>query len=300
MKLLRQLDFAPRPLKWRRAALLCMLAVATVARGQDNGVPEPDRFQESQQPAAQKAEEPRKAQDSQPTFDSFTIGSTTLSNVTIVARTATHISFQHKHGFASVKMIDLSPESQAKLGFTPPPPRKSVLDYTKEWTRDGTHVAQTWLADPRLVHTVDQEVRPEIQRIMVGQDELLLYSILGGVGCIYVLFCLGTINMCKKTTVHPGVWAWLPGCQFVSLFKAAGMSPWNYLWLYIPPINLIVMIVWCFKICRARQKHPALGFLMLLVPVNIFVFFYLAFSSGKEAPVPSGWSMESAYRVGMA
>lgn len=291
MKVLRQLRFVRKTLKWLP---LCVLVFASVAQAQDYGVPEPDKTQESQQPVAQKAEEPKKAQESKETFDSLTIGTTTLSNVTIEARTATHVSVQHAHGFASVKMIDLSPESQMKLGYTPPPPPKSVLDHTKEWTRGWTHVAQTWLADPRL-QMVEKEVRPEVQRIMVGEDKLLLYSILGGVLCIYVLFCLATIKICKKTTVRPGLWAWLPGCQFISLFKAAGMSPWNYLWLYIPPINLIVMIVWCFKICTARQKPAALGFLMLLVPINIFVFFYLAFSSRKLAPIPDGWSMGPRY-----
>ena len=295
MKLLRHPGREGQLLKCKSAVLVCALAVVSAAQGQEDfGVPE-----ESAQAVAQKVEEPKTAQEPKATFDSLTIGSTTLSNVTVEARTATHVSIQHAHGFASLKMIDLSPESQMKLGFVPPPPPKSVLDYTKEWTRAWTHVAQTWMADPRLVHTVDAEVRPEVHRIMTGEDNLLLYSILGGVMCIYVLFCLATIKICKKTTVRPGLWAWLPGFQFVSLFKAAGMSPWNYLWLYIPPINLIVMMVWCFKICRARQKHPALGFLMLLVPINIFVFFYLAFSSRKEAPVPN-WSMESAYRVGMA
>ena len=161
-------------------------------------------------------------------------------------------------------------------------------------------MAQTWLSDPRLVHAVENEVRPEIQRIIAENDKVILYSIFGGVACIYVLFCLATIKICKKTTVRPGLWAWLPGFQFVSLFKAAGMSPWNYLWLYIPPINLIVMMVWCFKICRARQKHPALGFLMLLIPINIFVFFYLAFSSRKDTSLPGAWATGQGYGVGIA
>ena len=296
---LRQSGFVRRPVKARWASLLCVLAIAGVAQGQDlDEVPKPDQPQASQQTEAQKAEGSKNPQTSQTTLDSLTVGTTTLSNVTIVTRTATHISFQHAQGFATVKMIDLSPESQTKLGYTPPPPPKSVLDHAKGWTRDWTHMAQTWLADPRLV-SIQKEVRPEIERI-ITEDKVMLYSIFGGVVCIYVLFCLATIKICKKTTAPPGLWAWLPGCQFVSLFKAAGMSPWNYLWLYIPPINLIVMTVWCFKICRARQKHPMLGFLMLLVPINIFAFFYLAFSSRKETPLPGGWSMESAYRVGIA
>jgi hypothetical protein len=81
------------------------------------------------------------------------------------------------------------------------------------------------------------------------------------------------------------LWVWLPGFQWISLLKAAGMSPWCFFLLLIPPINLIVMVIWCFRICRMRQKSSALGILLLLPVINIFVYFYLAFSSHKTAPV---------------
>jgi bacteriorhodopsin len=59
------------------------------------------------------------------------------------------------------------------------------------------------------------------------------------------------------------------------------MSPWNFIWLLIPPINLIVMTVWCFKICRTRHKSSAFGFLLLIPVINILAYFYLAFSRQK-------------------
>ena len=121
---LRQSGFVRRPVKVRWVSLLCVLALAGLAQGQDlDEVPKPDQPQASQETEAPKAQESKKPQESQKTFDTLTVGRTTFSNVTIVTRTATHISFQHAQGFATVKMIDLLPESQTKLGYTPPPPR---------------------------------------------------------------------------------------------------------------------------------------------------------------------------------
>ena len=201
----------------------------------------------------------------------------TFSNVTITSQTKTHIYFKHADGIASVKLSMLPPEEQAKIGYTPPPPPKSVLDYTKELTSGMTKSLSQWLTDPRL-QTLNQEIRAEVNRVLTENDKVILYSVIGGVACIYILFSLAAVKICRKTTVRPGLWVWLPGFEWISLLKAAGMSPWNFIWLLIPPINLIVMAVWCFKICRTRHKNPALGFLLLIPVINIPAYFYLAFS----------------------
>lgn len=212
-------------------------------------------------------------------FDSLTIGLNTFSNVTIISRTATHLSFKHSQGFASVKLDALPAKEQTKVGYTPPPPPKTLTERATELTTEAT----AWVNDPRIV-ALEQEIRTEVNRIIAEQDKVIIYSAVGGAVCIYLLFCLAVVKICRKTTVRPGLWAWLPGLQFISLLKAAGMSPWLYPLIYIPPINLVIIVTWCFKICRTRQKSPALGFLLLLVPVNILAFFYLAFSSQKTAP----------------
>ena len=207
-------------------------------------------------------------------LESLTISGNTFSNVTIISRTKTHISFQHAHGFASVKLTALPPSDQTKIGYTPPPPPKTMLDRAKDLT--------AWVNDPRI-HRFEQEIRAEVDRVIAEDDKVIIYSVVGGAACIYFLFCLAAIKICRKTTVRPGLWVWLPGFQWISLLKAAGMSPWNFFLLLIPPINLIVMSIWCFKICRTRQKSPALGFFLLIPVVNIFAYFYLAFSAQKTA-----------------
>jgi uncharacterized protein DUF5684 len=226
----------------------------------------------------------------QETLDSLTTyDEITYSNVTITALGNTHISFKHADGVATVKVSRLPPEELAKIGYTPPPPPKSLLDYAKDLTSQlkalapqlTTSFAQ-WRNDPR-VQMLEQEIRAEANRVMTENDKVILYSVFGGVACIYILFCLAAIKLCRKTSVRPGLWVWLPGFQAIPLLKAAGMSPWNFFWLLIPPINLIVIMVWCFKICRAREKTSALGFLLLIPVINIFAYFYLAFSRQRYA-----------------
>jgi hypothetical protein len=208
-------------------------------------------------------------------LESLTVSGNTFSNVTIITRTATHVSFKHAHGFASVRVTALEPAAQTKVGYKPPPPRKTMADRLQDWTAA--------LDDPRL-HALEEEIRAEVDRVLAEEDKVIIHSALGGAACIYILFCLAAIKICRKTTVRPGLWVWLPGFQWISLLKAAGMSPGYFFLLLIPPINLIVMTVWCFRICRMRQKSPSLGFLLLIPVVNIFVYFYLAFSSQQNAP----------------
>jgi hypothetical protein len=217
-------------------------------------------------------------------LDSLTIAGNTFSNVTIISRTKTHLSFKHNGGFASVRLTELPQTEQTKVGYTPPPPPKTMVQRAREHTAEYTGWIEGWLDQPRTKALI-ADVHAEVDRIINQNDTTIIYPAVAGVVCIYFLFCLAAVKICRKTTVRPGLWAWLPGFQWISLFKAAGMSPWNFLLLFIPPINLIVMSVWCFKICRTRQKSSALGFLLLIPIVNIFIFFYLAFSAQKTAPV---------------
>lgn len=258
---LRQSNYVlARRKSWRALALGVALAVVSAAQGEER-------------------------------LESLAAGGVIYSNVTVVSRTPTHITFKHTHGFSTVKLGALTSDNQAKIGYTPPPPPKRGMDYVP----DLTALTQA-LNDPRL-QLLEKEVRAEVARVLAEDDKVIIYSAAGGAGCIYLLFCLAAVKICRKTTVRPGLWVWLPGFQWISLLKAAGMSPWFFFLLLIPPVNLVVMIVWCFKICRTRQKSQALGFFLLVPVINIFVYFYLAFSSQKNAPAAPGRGQPQKLRL---
>ncbi len=43
------------------------------------------------------------------------------------------------------------------------------------------------------------------------------------------------------------------------MFKLGGRSGWNFLWILIPPVFVVLMIINYFKIARRFWKHPAYG-----------------------------------------
>lgn len=213
-------------------------------------------------------------------LESLTVDGNAYSNITVVGKTATHIEFKHAHGFASVKVKMLPDEVQIKLGYTPPPPPKTAMEITRD-LRDS-------VVTEEQIQQLQTLARTEVERILAESDPRKLQLILGGVGFIYLLFCYAVYLICRKTTTRAGIWAWIPGFQFIALFKAAGMPVWNIFLLLVPIVNIVITVIWCFKIARTRQKSPIVGFLLLLPVINILAFLYLAFSSAPKAePVKS-------------
>jgi hypothetical protein len=209
-------------------------------------------------------------------FDSLTMAGNTYSNVTVITKTAKHVSFKHSKGFASVKVTDISEDLRLKLGYAPPPPPKKPLDFTKDLTKDLTKGYQL---DPR-VQEIQDHIRKKVEAMIEQRDPALTYGVLGGFAFAYLFFCFTTMLICQKTGNKPGALAWIPPFQIIALLKAAGMSGWWFISLLLPPIPLFVYIVWCFKICKTRAKSPALGLLLLLPLLQILTWLYLAFSDG--------------------
>jgi uncharacterized membrane protein YhaH (DUF805 family) len=85
-----------------------------------------------------------------------------------------------------------------------------------------------------------------------------------------------------KVGQAPGFLVWLPILQMIPALRAAGMSGWWLLAYFVPLVNVVVAIVWSFKIARARGKSPWVAVGLLLPVTNIISFLYLAFSDVKS------------------
>src|SRR6185436_8225774 len=112
-------------------------------------------------------------------LETLTITGNTFSNVTIISRTRTHLSFKHANGFASVKLTTLDATEQTKVGYTPPPPPRTVLDRAKDRAKDYTMDFASWLDDPR-VKALEADIRGEVARIIKQNDTTILYSAAAG------------------------------------------------------------------------------------------------------------------------
>ncbi len=204
-------------------------------------------------------------------FESITFGVTTYSNVTVTTKTRTHVFFTHARGFGSVKLKDLDPEELKLLGYEVKEPPPKPYEISKQIEKS-----------PQL-REMQTQVNAQVTQIVRQFDPSYLWGFVGGLALFYLFFCYASMVLCQKTGIKPGVLVWIPVLQIIPLLRAAGMSGWYFVPLFLPLLNLVVSIGWCVKICKARNKSPWLAVGLLLPVVNLLTYLYLAFSnSGKE------------------
>lgn len=190
----------------------------------------------------------------------------TYSNVVIFSKNATHVTISYAGGMASLKAKSLDTATQRKLGYLAPEEPKADLTLTSA------------AADPERVREIQERVQRNVEEFLQQVDKKSLYQILTLLGILYLFFCYCCTQICKKTDNRAGILVWVPGFQMIPLLRAAGMSPWLFIALFIPVVGVIVSIVWCVRICRVRQKNPFVA-LLLIVPVTFPIgFVYLALS----------------------
>ena len=214
------------------------------------------------------------AADTDIKFDTVTADGETYSNVVVFSKSATHVNIKHSRGMANIKAETLDTTTLRKLGYIAAEEPAAV---TKFPTLSG-------IAEDARFKELQERYQKNIEDFMQQLDPTMGYKILALLGILYLFHCYCCWQICRKTSNRAGLLVWLPGFQMIPLLRAAGMSPWLFLALFLPVINLIIWIVWCFRICRVRQKSALLGILLLLPGTNILAFVYLALSGyGPEA-----------------
>jgi hypothetical protein len=215
------------------------------------------------------------AADTEIKLPSVTADGVIYSNVVIFSKNATHVSISHAGGMANVKAKSLDTVTQRKLGYLTAEEPKSELP--------SITVGAGGAVDPRL-REMQERMQRNVEDFLQQIDKRSLYQLLALVGILYLFFCYCCVQICKKTNNRPGLLVWLPGFQMIPLLRAAGMSPWLFITLFIPIVGLIVQIVWCVRICRVRQKNSLLA-LLLIIPVTFpLAFLYLALSGHPRNP----------------
>jgi len=237
------------------------------------------------------------AADTDVKLETITADGETYSNAVVFSKSATHVSISHSRGMANIKVESLDATTQRKLGFLAAEEPAAV---TKLPTLAG-------ITEDARFKELQERYQKNAEEFIQQLDPMMGYKILALLGILYLFFCYCCWQICRKTSNRAGLFVWLPGFQMIPLFRAAGMSPWLFLLLFVPPagvaacvfwsspaiivapivfslVNLIIWIVWCFRICRVRQKSALLGILMLLPVTNVLAFVYLALSGyGPEA-----------------
>lgn len=203
----------------------------------------------------------------------------TFNGVTLVSQTATHAFLKHSRGVANIRLSDLDGETASALGLG----------------RSGASVegktAKTAPASASAGTEGEKASGPSVwQRAFptglpaVTLDQRSLMMVIGVLLGTWLFFSYCLLLICRKTGTEPGVLVWLPVLQMIPMFRAAGMSAWWVLGMCVPLVNLVGLVLWSFKIAKARSKGVFTAILLILPVTNILAFLYLAFAAGDEKP----------------
>ena len=138
---------------------------------------------------------------------------------------------------------------------------------------------------PQLVEACERAYW-EGREVFDNLDPWVPGAMLGAFALLYLFFCNCCRQICRKAGKPGGALVWLPWLQQIPMLRAAGMSGGWILASVLPPVWLLVYIVWCFKIARARDKGSVVGLFLLLPGLQVFAFLHLAWSSGQGDPTP--------------
>jgi hypothetical protein len=227
-----------------------------------------------------------RAQSTDEHLDTFRVGTTVYTNVTIMTKTPTDIFFKHSFGFGNTKVMDVDRHTLLSLGYQLPPDeseKKSALSESAQEMLESETVTNL-VADPRFQEAqalLNAQIGESIEKF----TPQLMYGIVGGFIAFYLFFSFCCRQICVKTGQAASPLIWLPILKQIPLLRAAGIP----VWLFVPGLLLapvafpLLQIWWSFKITAARGKHWIVGVLLILPITNVLAFLYLAFS-GTGAP----------------
>ena len=242
-------------------------------------------------------------------------GTQLFSNVTVTSKSITHVFIKHSRGFAGRKINELSHDALVKLGLAQPDLRPVM---TKESEPAGSVSSSTPSAfsnfrtsmkienplsklgfNPKIT-VIDRNVSIEVGNQTFLIDENFIKGIFWCLLFGYVLFCYCAMLICRKAGLKAGISCWVPILQWISLFRAAGMSGWNvllgFVLAFVPLLQFIVPIRWSIKICQARGKG-IFCIICMLLPTWPFAFLYLALSTDGREPAEGSGKVQLSYQT---
>jgi len=216
------------------------------------------------------------------------------TNVTVTKKTKEWIFIIHSAGVCNLKVSDLPTDARVTLGYEAPP-KSSAAGNEGGVTTAETSAAES-TSKSKLPH-IDlagmkqfaaewrqhrKEKESEI-KAFVAANAVIVCVILGGVLLLHILVSSLFWMICRKTHNSPGPLVWVPILQLIPLLRAANMPRAWFFAFFVPIINVIPAVVFCFKIVKSRGKSFWISILLLLPVTSWIAMLYLAFSS--SAPV---------------
>ena len=192
------------------------------------------------------------------------------------------------HKLGSAEEADKDFAKSAQLGY------KVAQDFIKSKEHVGVEKVKTETPAPKeiarktdpgisfkLRSTPPPKIKIEREEVPSGMEGagigVVIFSL---VVCIafYAVFSFSLQVIAKKTNT-PKVWfAWIPILNVVLMCMIARKPIWWLVLLFLPLINIIIIVILWMKIAEILGKPGWIGLLMLVPVVNLLVPPYLAFT----------------------
>lgn len=102
----------------------------------------------------------------------------------------------------------------------------------------------------------------------------------------YIYTALAYSSIAKKLNVENAWFAWIPILSTILSFQIAGMSGWNILLMFIPIVNVVVIVLALMKTCERRGMNKLLGLLALIPGVFFILLGVLAWKKDTSGSTP--------------
>jgi hypothetical protein len=227
------------------------------------------------------------------TFDVLEIGTKTYKNVTVTTKAKNYIFILHSAGMTNLKIAELPPDVQAKLGYGEKP--KAETNSLTSWAKGK----MAKLELPRVKQLQQRWGGEAAGRfpMMAAMSPRMILPVLGAALILYLFFCYCCSLICQKSRKRAGALVWVPVLQLLPLLRAARMSRWWFLAWFVPGLNLVAQILWSVKIVQARAMSGWVAVFLLLPLTSLFAFLYLAFQAAppkEEEPAVEIMTLDAA------
>jgi hypothetical protein len=217
-------------------------------------------------------------------FDVLQTRTGTYTNVTVTTRAEKYIFIHHSSGMCNVKIKDLPVEIREELGYAvsaaATPQKNNAI--TSVAARELTQVNRNLKP---LAENWKLQWRRHAPAFKISSEVLLTLLVILLLVYLFVCYCCHLI--CVKAKSPASLLVWVPGLQMIPLLRAAGMSGWWFLALFVPLLNIVMQILWSVNIVKAREKGVVCTILLILPVTSVFAFLYLAFSGTSSSDAPS-------------
>ncbi len=128
---------------------------------------------------------------------------------------------------------------------------------------------------------------PVAKATAMGFAVVVALACLGFLLVVWLLVAFCGKRICENCGHEPGVLIWIPILQTIPMVRAAGMSGWMAIVLFIPIIGYFFSIYVWWKLSEGCGKPGALGLLAIFPPLLIILIPLLAFTGSRPAPAQS-------------